>query len=88
MLNAVIIEDERPALENLVTNLSLLADDIKITARLSSVRESVEYLSQKPSVDLIFSDVQLSDGGRHIPNSGIKTILRIKSLIIKAAVTV
>ena len=62
MLNAVIIEDERPALENLVTNLSLLADDIKITARLSSVRESVEYLSQKPAVDLIFSDVQLSDG--------------------------
>ena len=62
MLNAVIIEDERPALENLITNLSLLADDIKITARLGSVRESIEWLSQKPAVDLIFSDVQLSDG--------------------------
>ena len=62
MLNAVIIEDERPALENLVTAISSIADDIHITACLGSVRESIEYLSQKPDVDLIFSDVQLSDG--------------------------
>ena len=62
MLNAVIIEDERPALENLVCTLSSLADDIHIEARLSTVRESIEYLSQQPVVDLIFSDVQLSDG--------------------------
>ena len=62
MLNTVIIEDERPALENLVTNLTSLADDIHVTARLTSVRESIEYLSQQPAVDLIFSDVQLNDG--------------------------
>jgi two-component system, LytTR family, response regulator LytT len=62
MLNAVIIEDERPALENLIATLSSIAGDVHITARLSSVRESIEYLSQKPAVDLIFSDVQLSDG--------------------------
>jgi len=62
MLNAVIIEDERPALENLITTLSAIATDVQITARLGSVRESIEYLSQKPAVDLIFSDVQLSDG--------------------------
>ena len=62
MLNAVIIEDERPALENLATAITSIADDIHIVARLESVRESIEYLSQKPDVDLIFSDVQLSDG--------------------------
>lgn len=62
MLNAVIIEDERPAMENLVSTLSSLADDIHIEARLSTVRDSIEYLSQQPPVDLIFSDVQLSDG--------------------------
>ena len=55
MLNAVIIEDERPALENLITTLSAIATDVQITARLGSVRESIEYLSQKPAVDLIFS---------------------------------
>jgi len=62
MLNTVIIEDERPALENLVTTLTTIAGDIQVTARLTSVRESIEYLSQQPAVDLIFSDVQLNDG--------------------------
>jgi DNA-binding LytR/AlgR family response regulator len=62
MINAIIIEDERPALENLVTTLSAVADDVQVTARLSSVRESIEYLSQQPAADLIFSDVQLGDG--------------------------
>jgi DNA-binding LytR/AlgR family response regulator len=62
MINAIIIEDERPALEDLVTTLSAVADDVQVTARLSSVRESIEYLSQQPAADLIFSDVQLGDG--------------------------
>lgn len=62
MLNAVIIEDERPALESLITTLSSITDDVQVAARLGSVKESIEYLSQQPAVDLIFSDVQLSDG--------------------------
>jgi DNA-binding LytR/AlgR family response regulator len=62
MINAIIIEDERPAMENLISALSSIADDVQVTARLSSVRESIEYLSQQPAVDLIFSDVQLGDG--------------------------
>jgi len=62
MINAIIIEDERPAMENLVSTLSSIAEDVQVTARLSSVRESIEYLSQRPAVDLIFSDVQLGDG--------------------------
>lgn len=62
MLHAVIIEDEKPAQENLITTLSSIADDVKITARLSSVKESIEYFSNEFTADLIFSDVQLSDG--------------------------
>ena len=62
MINAIIIEDEKPALENLVSTLSAVADDVQVTARLGSVRESIEYLSQQPAADLIFSDVQLGDG--------------------------
>lgn len=62
MLNTVIIEDERPAMENLISTLTSLADDIHIEARLSTVQESIDYLSRQPAVDLIFSDVQLSDG--------------------------
>ena len=62
MLNAVIIEDERPALESLLNTLSAVTDDVRVIARLGSVKESIDYLSQPNSVDLIFSDVQLSDG--------------------------
>jgi DNA-binding LytR/AlgR family response regulator len=62
MLNAIIIEDEKPALENLQNMLSSIADDIQVTAILGSVRESIEYLSEQPVADIIFSDVQLGDG--------------------------
>ena len=62
MVNAIIIEDERPALENLVTTIHAVADDVNIVATLSSVKESIEFLSTNPDADLIFSDVQLSDG--------------------------
>lgn len=62
MINAIIIEDERPAMESLISSLNAIADDIQVTARLSSVKDSIEYLSQQPAADLIFSDVQLGDG--------------------------
>lgn len=63
MLNTIIIEDERPAFESLVNTLSDVAADVHVVARLSSVKESINYLSrQQPSLDLIFSDVQLGDG--------------------------
>ncbi|MBC7948038.1 MAG: response regulator transcription factor [Chitinophagaceae bacterium] len=62
MIKAIIIEDERPAQETLVSTLSAIADDVEVVARLSSVKESIDYLSQQPEADLIFSDVQLGDG--------------------------
>ena len=62
MLRAIIIEDEKAAQENLVSLLHSVADDIQVMARLTSVRESIEYLSQNPEADLVFSDVQLGDG--------------------------
>lgn len=62
MLNAVIIEDERPALESLITTLAAVTEDVQVVARLGSVQESIDYLSKPNNIDLIFSDVQLSDG--------------------------
>ncbi|MGZ8559721.1 MAG: LytR/AlgR family response regulator transcription factor [Chitinophagaceae bacterium] len=62
MLNVVIIEDERPATENLMSILSSIAWDLNVTACLGSVKESMDFFSHKPQVDLIFSDVQLNDG--------------------------
>jgi len=62
MLKAIIIEDEKAALENLVGVINSISNDVEIIARLSSVKDSISYLSQRPDADLIFSDVQLGDG--------------------------
>jgi len=62
MLNAIIIEDERLALQELINNLRDVSPDIRISATLGSVKESIEYLSTNPKADIIFSDVQLADG--------------------------
>lgn len=62
MLNAIIIEDERPALENLVNIIASVADDVNVLATLNSVKDSIEFLSSNPPADIIFSDVQLGDG--------------------------
>ncbi|MGC4037263.1 MAG: LytTR family DNA-binding domain-containing protein [Chitinophagaceae bacterium] len=62
MLNAIIIEDERLALQELVNTLHEVAPDVQVSATLSSVKQGIEYLSSAPEADIIFSDVQLADG--------------------------
>ena len=62
MLNAIIIEDEKPAMEVLVKTLSEVSTASKHKSRLGSVKESIEYITGHPDADIIFSDVQLSDG--------------------------
>ena len=62
MINIVIIEDEQPAVEKLKQLLSMTGEDISIVKILGSVEESVNWLSANISADLIFMDIQLSDG--------------------------
>lgn len=65
MYNVVIIEDEPLARKKLRRLLSQLADTVNVQAELSSVEEVTCFLAQltdanKP--DLIFSDIELTDG--------------------------
>lgn len=62
MLKAIIIEDEKPAMEALVENLAGMIPAVEIKARLTSVKESISFLKQHENADIIFSDVQLADG--------------------------
>ncbi|MBS1921718.1 MAG: response regulator transcription factor [Bacteroidetes bacterium] len=62
MLNVIIIEDERPSMEELLRTLAEISISVNVKAKLRSVRESMEYLSGTPEADIIFSDVQLPDG--------------------------
>ena len=62
MMRIVIIEDEKPAIEKLKHLLSATGEEITIVKILGSVEESVNWLSNNASPDLIFMDIQLSDG--------------------------
>ena len=62
MIRIVIIEDEKPAVGKLKQLLDNTGEKISIEQTLGSVEESVDWLSNNPVPDLIFMDVQLSDG--------------------------
>lgn len=61
-MNILIIEDEQKAAKELERILLEIDGDFSIVAILDSVEQGVSYLSTQPSVDLIFSDIQLADG--------------------------
>jgi DNA-binding LytR/AlgR family response regulator len=62
MIKTVIIEDEKKIAEDFKAMLLKASSETEVLASFSTVRETVEYLSVNKAPDLIFSDVQLSDG--------------------------
>ena len=59
-MNIIIIEDEKPAARLLQRKLEKL--DIKVEVMLHSVEEAISWFSTNNHPDLIFLDIQLSDG--------------------------
>lgn len=62
MTKAIVIEDEKLASQYLISKLKELAPDIEVQATLTDVAGSIQYFSKGTDADVIFSDVQLSDG--------------------------
>ncbi len=60
-LKIVIIEDEEVAADRLGDMLHNVSPGIEIVAKIESVKEAVQWLTDN-SADLIFLDIQLSDG--------------------------
>ena len=56
----IIIEDEKPASRLLQRKLEKL--DVEVGVMLHSVEEAIEWFSNNEQPDLIFLDIQLSDG--------------------------
>ena len=59
-MNVIIIEDEKPSarrLQRMLTNLNVEAETM-----LHSVEESIDWFQNNEHPDLIFLDIQLSDG--------------------------
>lgn len=61
-MKVLIVEDEHPAFCNLAEELHLIDENIEVVAGCTTVEESVRWLKDNPQPDLIFMDVQLSDG--------------------------
>ena len=59
-MNVLIIEDEKPAARRL--NRMLTALDLEVQQMLHSVEESLNWLQNNEHPELIFLDIQLSDG--------------------------
>ncbi len=59
-MNVIIIEDEKPAARRLNRMLSVL--NIEVKTMLHSVEESINWFQDNKHPDLIFLDIQLSDG--------------------------
>ena len=60
MIQSVIIEDEKPAARRLQRMLEQL--DVQVLTVLHSVEDAISWFSKQPAPDLIFLDIQLSDG--------------------------
>jgi DNA-binding LytR/AlgR family response regulator len=62
-MQVLIIEDEPFAQQELIRLLKILPQDIEVLECLDSVEESIAYLQESTHLpDLIFMDIQLSDG--------------------------
>ena len=59
-MTTIIIEDEKPAARLLQRKLQKL--DVEVGVMLHSVEESIEWFTTNKHPDLIFLDIQLSDG--------------------------
>lgn len=75
-MHAIIIEDEKPAARRLNRLLSELK--VEVSTMLHSVEESIEWFQNNQHPDLIFLDIQLSDG----LSFEIFDIIEVKSAII------
>ena len=62
MYKALIIEDEKPAVEHLQRLINQLDIKIDILGVISSIDDALVWFDNHPLPDLIFLDIQLSDG--------------------------
>lgn len=61
-MNAVIIEDENLIAKELQFKISSVAPDVKVLQVLPSVKTGYKWFMENAEPDLLFADIQLSDG--------------------------
>jgi len=61
-MRILIIEDEKITADDLAHSIKQVRPDFKIIKSLVSVKSTIAFLEKEPDIDLIFSDIQLTDG--------------------------
>ncbi len=61
-MKVIIIEDEKPAAEKLLKGLQHVDPGIEVVCTLNSIASSVAWLKKNPEPELIFMDIELTDG--------------------------
>ena len=61
-MQVLIVEDEPLAVKKLVRLLEEVAFDVKVVGTAGGIGTAVEWLEANPAPDLIFMDIELSDG--------------------------
>ena len=61
-MKALIIEDEPRARAHMVSLLAQEFPEMKVVGALGSVEDTLKWLAANPAPDVIFMDVELSDG--------------------------
>lgn len=62
MIKAVIIEDEQLIARELSNKIAAVADDVQVVEVLPSLKTARKWFMQNAEPDLLFMDIQLSDG--------------------------
>lgn len=65
-IKAVIIEDELPAARLLDKQLRELRPEWEVTALPGTIEDSVKWFAEHPHPDILFLDIQLTDGNSFI----------------------
>ncbi len=60
-MRVIVVEDEKPAADNLLKLLSVIDSSIEVLDVLCTIRDTVQWLRNNKA-DLIFLDIHLSDG--------------------------
>lgn len=61
-MKTIIIEDEKPAAEKLQQGLKAIDETVQVLSILTSVEASVDWLNNHAMPELIFMDIELTDG--------------------------
>lgn len=61
-MKILIIEDEKLTAKDLANTIKTIEPDAEILPIIYSVEDALDFLQQKPEIDLIFSDIELGDG--------------------------